>query len=554
MIGFLTKAMAVTTEAIGGVFTLGNAGVSPQKRSSAAFDPKIDDGIKKIFQNVDPGLVLQCYDRFGRPALQELGALTQANWDKLPTSVAGTVQVFVNLESILAGVQTILLKFLPLLADQMQGLLSDEKAKENFASDLAQNIETSVGQISQVLENLHAESIDLLDPSFIQKFDELLLQTPAMKAMGTKEEFYARLAPKLLTYLKTNIDMPSWLKVVDAAHTTLQPNVQINMVQKLLLATHNQVTDPTFLKDMLGDLILNNCGEAMEEHYAEYLEHLEMPVDTAPKYQHHNAYGKAIMGLIHGLNPSILGLSVVRHYKTFNEHNFKAGTDQLSTLLRDLVGKKINSKMQPHTDKWMVGIIHLMASKMLSSNGQLVQCPTHVPMDTWNAMNVEDQKKVCDPATELGKYWEARRVEKIDRNFVLSCQRLGRGVLNAGLVFEQFLLTARQVMADPTKAWHVRGFAAIFAFFLGLFPCSIIFEGFHRLLIWIRAWIADKIGNRAGLDLAQRCDVFLKTKAFDLVVMQLVEHLLNVLNTSDVSKDAVVANLFPNPSTNPIKA
>lgn len=417
----------------------------------------------------------------------------------------------------------------------LSSTISSEQAlapKRAFAARLSSGLFLVLSKMERITSRLHARGVRADSKGFAALFDADLQNDLAFIHYHNQDTFYANLAAKLSEHMSPLISSagrscdvhPAMSGFISfAVSRPILKEYLAQEIKKSLLQAHSKACDRNQLHEMISDTLDAIC-ESMESAFNHYNTTLESQASCPQACFVEYSYGGAVSMLLRMLNPTVF-----KEAYTFytGDQALSTGKDKLSLLLSMIITQKVDEIMAPTSDKWVGGVIDLIAKTILKADNSYISAPSYIDQNQWDTMSDYQKRQALDPKGMSVKAYD----KKIRARCLKSFERTGENVARAGLVFEQFLMPIRQ-RAQAMKSCAAKLFFTAYAWILDLPVVSFFFELIHRFFIWVRLVLADWVGRRQGRSMSLRVENLLETRAPDYLYMylidQMIERLINV--------------------------
>lgn len=417
-------------------------------------------------------------------------------------------------------------------------------ARRALGSDIARKFENFTRVCAGVAETVKVQQKMTMDSGkrFIEAFSAGLAEHEEMEFFADDERFYTAFKDHIYEALQRELSEMLPSEIEGVLDFVLPHDAIKAKIRELLILVEKTVTAPSYLKSSLADL-LDICSESMEAYFRVYMEQLESPASEDVPVDLEPAYGKALMGFLRIIDPKLLNINLMKFMEWFlGREKMLTGDDRLTKLLAELTQISIEETMESNVNTWIAGIIQLVRAKLYDAHNNYIQRPLYISAQEWEQLKSipENRPQLQDENSPLMKQLTSRYNGDVNKRFQGSCTRMMQAVSVATLVFEQHLLTPRQVVkTEVSKNKYKRWIVVASAKFLALPLVKIIIELFHRMVIWARVGMAKAIGWGAGISLAHRAGLFFESRAPSLLYRQLLVHGLQRLEIlrSDIRQE-----------------
>lgn len=458
---------------------------------------------------------------------------------------------------------------LPQLSDEQEHSVA-RQTRARLVADLLSTARALMEEFASCVERIEEKGrlpLPLTQNAFDELKSEIFKTQPAL-VIGIKdgkldaEGFYSNLAEKVARLLHEELQTSNTSAGMLPALVGMLPAQPViaRLVKMALLAMHEKLANPLFLKDLISDPALTKVCSILDEIYSVFLKDLEIEKSfSASSVQANRDWGITVMRAIQVLNPKVFGLKLFSLYRWIAKKELATGDDKVSVILSELIDENLAEMMSPSTDQWIAGLIQLLSVKLLNQHGLFDPKPDYISQEAWDR---EIQKIIKEKSLDLvaaeasfkarlegdaqlrQTYLEEYK-KNVQAKFGNACRKFGSCIIRAALVFEQFLKTARQAAADPARKWYTRWPLWFVGKVLVIPPFSWVFEIIHRLLIAFRSYLAIKMGNRLGKELEHRLDIFLSTPFTEIFTMKMVEKTLEFFELAKKQQTPVLdSSLF----------
>jgi hypothetical protein len=377
---------------------------------------------------------------------------------------------------------------------------------------------------------------------FIEAFDVGLLAHPDMAPYADEEAFYGRLKDHLYNAVRRELHLGEVIPVeVQEILAQVVPHSHIKAkAGNLLKMVEEQIVDPAFLKDSLADL-LDVCSASMETYFHAYMEQLESPAAEDAPVELDTAYGKALVGLLRIIDPKLVNINLIKFMEWFlGREKMLTGDDRLTRLLAELTQVSVEESMGDNVNAWIRYVVIQVRAKLFDAHGNYIERPSFISHEEWERLKAvpENRAQLSDVDSPLMRQIKSGFESTVHKRFRGSCVRMMQAVAVATLVFEQHLLTPRQIAKTESSGRFKRFVASVSSKLITLPLVRIIIEMFHRAAIWIRVGIAKMLGFGAGISLAHRASLFFESRAPSLLYRQLLLDALGRLKIASSEEGA----------------
>lgn len=418
--------------------------------------------------------------------------------------------------------------------DPHQAAEAVQKRRE-FGIRLARQVE-SFAKSCEVVSELVYEQRRLTmssGSSFVEAFNLGVKAHDSLGVYADENRFYDALKEEVYEAVGRELEVAGIFndKTKDMIEVLCSKQDLKRQVRKKLLLVEEIVTDPAFLKVLIGQL-LDTCSESMKLYFHRYVEQLESPPSEDVLINVDPSYGKALMSLLRLVDPNLLNMRVSKFLEWFlGREKVLTGDDRLTRLVGQLTQIAIEKELQTDVKIWTSDVIRLIREKLFDGYDNYVERPGFISHEEWTKRRTiaKQRDELDNPESPLMKQLKKEYDRKVSNQFQDSCVRMAQAVSVASFVFEQHLLTPRQLAKSKSRSRVGRFFASVSDKLISMPVIRQIVELFHRFTIWIRVNVAKMVGYGVGVSMANRIHLFLSSDAPKLLYRKLLVSLFDDL-------------------------
>lgn len=474
--------------------------------------------------------------RFGQKVVDSVNAIADGIVREIPSGRLGENKLSVVREKV----KEVFFRLMNAGTDRLERILPDInqeggvavafQKRRDFGIRMAGCFHRFANSCEQVSDQVRSEKKLTMSSgaAFIEAFNENLRLSEDLGRYADQNVFYTRLKDELYRSLRSE-DMfdeiiSSELQYLITEYIFPEDTIKEHIGSLLALAERETV-NPFVLK-ILTSKILDVCSKAIESHFDQYLQQLESPKKEEVPSDFNSIYGQTIMSLLRVLDPKLGVFHLVKFLEWYLvREKMLAGTDELTQLVAALTQGVIEKAMGSNVDVWTGNIVTIIRKNLFDEHHNYIEKPFFINSVEWERLrrDKESRLQLDTPNSPLLRRLKGRYEREGQAKFQKSCIRIATAVSVASFVYEQHLLTERQIVTAKKNLSKFRRFtASVTSKILALTVVRVVVELFFRCLIWLRVGVAKLVGYAAGVSLAHRASLFLQTEAPSLLFRKIL--------------------------------